>query len=209
MTTTLANLVTRIANDNDAQAFQQFYDIYFDRLFAFALQHTGCRELAEEVVSDVFIKIWNGRKSLPAVENVEVYLHVAVKNQSITYANRYSRNRNLMVGLHLEHISSLVDNLSPEKIFLGEESCAVLDEAIQSLPRACKTAFLLVKESGLSYKEAAEVMNVSPHTVKNHLVAAVKKLREHLLQMAANEEKRMGKQRLLQVARLSIFLLFF
>jgi RNA polymerase sigma-70 factor (ECF subfamily) len=132
------------------------------------------KEVAEEIVSDVFVKCWECRKNLLHIVNPETYLFVAVKNQSLNYLKKYS-------NIHLVQIESsdqveFVNTFNPEREMERKELHFLMDQAIASLPQQACIIFRLIKEDGMKYKEVAEILNISPRTVQTQLFRAMKKL---------------------------------
>ncbi len=147
-----------------------------DDLLLFAIGFIRKREIAEEIVSDVFVKIWENRSNLTEIENLKAYLFISVKNLCISHI-RKNRKENLITLDGFEDF--LVPSVEcPESDFINAEKLNEIYLAIEQLPPKCKMAFSLAKFSGLKYKEIAEIMEVSEKTVNNHLVFALKKLAE-------------------------------
>lgn len=162
----------------DARKFRTLMEFISDDLFLFAMGFLRKKEIAEEIVSDVFVKIWENRINLTEIENLKAYLFISVKNACISYI-RKNRKENLV------SLDGLEDFMVPsvdcaESDYISSEHLAEIYNAIEQLPPKCKLAFSLAKFNGLKYKEIAEVMEVSEKTVNNHLVFAIKKLSESL-----------------------------
>ena len=126
MTSDLNVIVEEIKNNNEA-SFRIFYDHFFPRLFRVAHFYLRNDENAEEVVLDIFIKIWNNRKKLPEIVNLDNYTFTMVKNHSLNFLKK---NRINIDELDEYHTSSLIEYLEPEKLFLGKELAKKLEKAI-------------------------------------------------------------------------------
>jgi RNA polymerase sigma-70 factor (family 1) len=158
----------------DQRSFEDLYRLFFARLFNFALLFVHKKEIAEEAVNDVMMKVWNKRQTLLEVKNLETYLFVAVRNQSLNYLSQYS---NYHIALEPDNERGEIINLNdPEKELEWKEIYFRLNQAIDQLPEQCRTVFKLIKEEGFRYKQAAEILNVSPRTVETQLFRAIKKL---------------------------------
>jgi RNA polymerase sigma-70 factor (family 1) len=168
------DLVSKFANDDDPHAYKELFESYYNRLFQFALSITHSRESAEEVVSDVFLKIWLKRKSLPEIENKHLYLYVAIKNQSINRLIKEKKNKVFSIDECVVEFQSIYFN--PEQLMITAEMLKRIHHAINELPARCKLIFKLIKEDGLTYKDAAELLSVSPKTVENQMAIALKKI---------------------------------
>lgn len=139
---------------------------------------TKSRELSEEIVSDVFIAIWRRREDVLKIKNLKLYLYVSVKNTSFNYLAQLTKSN--IVSLEDIDFEPLQPFSNPEDLLVTKEMNQQLYKAIQSLPPRCRIIFKLVKEDGLSYKEAAELLNLSTGTIDNQLVLAIKKLSKAL-----------------------------
>jgi RNA polymerase sigma-70 factor (family 1) len=167
-------LVSQIASGNNENAYKQLFKILFPSLFRFSFSLLKSRELAEEIASDVMLVLWKSRLNLLKIENIKVYAFVIARNLSLNALNKNSRQE--LISLDEIEIEVLLDNLTPEQIFINDELKKKLEIAIQALPNRCKLVFKLIKEEGLSYKDAAIILNISIKTVDAHLVTAIKKL---------------------------------
>ena len=130
--------------------------------------------MADEVASDVMMKLWRIRNKIDVIENIKVYAFVMARNMSLNLIKSLSKNKTL--SLEEIEVELIADSYSPEQILITEDLRKRLDEVIQELPNRNKLVYKLVKEDGLSYKETAEILGISSKTVDAHLVAAVKKI---------------------------------
>lgn len=170
----MEGLLQRIQFNNDQQAFKQFYQLLFFRLYQFAYSYVKSKENAEEVVNDVFLGLWQKRDTLDTISNINVYLYVAVKNASLNYL----RKNKIPPPISLDDltVSHLHLMANPESILLTEELHTLIRDAVEQLPPRCKLIFKLIKEDHLSYKEVASIMNIAVKTVDAQLYLALKKL---------------------------------
>ena len=158
----------------DTVAFESFYRLFFQRLHNFAMMYLHKKELAEEVVNDVMLKIWNKRAEIQQIENIETYLFTAIRNHSLNHLSQFSHYH---VMYEPENGTMEMVNLSdPARLLEWKEIYHRLNLAIETLPDQCKTVFKLIREEGFKYKEVAEILNISPRTVETQLFRAVKKL---------------------------------
>jgi RNA polymerase sigma-70 factor (family 1) len=168
-------LQKRIACEGDEKAFAALFRHCYDRLLHFCLQYVHVREAAEEIVSDVFVKIWDRRATLEEISNLEVYLFVAVKNQSLNYLEQYSVMR---VTPLEDGLAQLTNTLDPERTMEWKEILFRMDQEVERLPEQCRRIFKLIKEEGFKYKDVAEILGISPRTVETQLFRAIKRLNE-------------------------------
>ena len=172
-TDTILRLQERIAS-NDQSAYKELFEIFYNRLFRLAFIITKSKELSEEIVSDVFIGLWRKRAEILGIKNLKVYLYVAIKNTSLNYLSGLTKSAVISIDqLDFEPAQPFSD---PEQALITKEMNLHINNAVQNLPPRCKMIFKLVKEDGLTYKEAAEVLNLSVATIDNQLVIALKKL---------------------------------
>lgn len=158
----------------DQRAFEDLYRLFFTRLFNFSMLYIHKKEVAEETVNDVMMKVWNKREELTAIINLETYLFVAVRNHSLNYLAQYSPYH---VAIEPDALQGELVNLrDPGKELEWKEIHFRLNQAIDELPDQCRTVFKLIREEGFRYKQVAEILNISPRTVETHLLRAIKKL---------------------------------
>lgn len=171
----IKELQIQVARYGDEQAFSALFRLLYDRLLRFCIQYVQSKEAAEEIVSDVFVKIWNRRGDLLQIDNLEVYLFVCVKNHSLNYLEQYSSLRITSIDNGFSQLSASAD---PEKEMEWKEMLVKLDKEINRLPDQCRKVFKLIKEEGFKYKDVAAILNISPRTVETQLFRAVRKLNE-------------------------------
>jgi RNA polymerase sigma-70 factor (ECF subfamily) len=155
------------------KAFESLFYALNSRLIKFSLLYFPQKEVAEEIVSDVFVNCWLNRSKLAHVNSPETYLFVAVKNRAIQQSISSARLKLVSID---ENNETLIDTYQPDKEFEKKELIFKLDKAIDSLPLQCKIIFKLVKEDGMKCKEVAEILEISPRTVETQLYRAMNKL---------------------------------
>jgi RNA polymerase sigma-70 factor (ECF subfamily) len=137
------------------------------------------RPAAEEIVSDVFVKIWQKKQDVLLIEKMKVFLFVAVKNQCYNYLRDHSLWH---VTLDADNVASLSSTYNPEDDMAFRELQHRINKVVDQLPDQCRQVFRLIKEDGLKYKEVAEILHISPRTVETQLFRAVKKIRAALIE---------------------------
>lgn len=168
--------LVRLMSGGDAQAFREFFDLLYPRFYRFAFYYVKSDILSEEIVSDVFMKLWNNREKLHEIEQLDLYFFRAVKNQALTYIKKESKH--LLV--YSDEYSSKLEYVEPENLLIAKELSRKIEEAICELPDKCEIIFRLVREDGFSYKKAAELLEITPKTVENQISIATKKIKEAL-----------------------------
>jgi len=171
----------------DQKKFRQLMELTSDDLLLFAMGFLKDKETAEEIVSDVFVKIWNNRKDFLKVQNIRSYLFISVKNGCLSHLRKTKNNNIISIDDFNDFHFLPVEG--PEDDLIEQETVNLIYQAIEKLPPKCKLAFTLAKINGLKYKEIAEIMNVSEKTVNNHLVNAVSKISEILSVTKKSKDK--------------------
>jgi RNA polymerase sigma-70 factor (ECF subfamily) len=169
----------RIALSQDMRAYKELYLLMFDSLFHFSCSFVKSKQIAEELVSDVFVKLWQVRSQLNAIDNLKLYLFGITKNFSLSYLARAPKN--LLVQLDDMdmdeiNIESVIEFKNPENLCISKETIKNVMQAIRGLPPQCQMIFSLVKVEGLKYKEVARLLNISVFTVRNQVAIATKKI---------------------------------
>lgn len=174
ITVQLRELQTRIAN-NDETAFTQLYLHFGKKLIHFSISLVRSKEIAEELVEDVFVKLWANRYHITDIENLTVYLYVAVKNRSL---NVLSQKAKELVASSFDYLDTTVDEFAadPYDLMITAEMMRRMHQAIESLPPRCKMIFKLIREDGLRYKEVGDILNISVNTIDTQMAIAVKKI---------------------------------
>ena len=174
-TTAQLRELQRLVASGDEAAFTQLYLHYGKKLIQFAVSLIRSREIAEELVEDVFVKLWSNRERIREIDNLTVYLYVSVKNKSL---NALSSKANELIAAPFDYLDTVMDKFAPDpyNLMITVEMMTRMREAIESLPPRCKLIFKLVREDGLKYKEVAEILNISVNTIDVQMAIAVKKI---------------------------------
>ena len=167
-------LFQRIVQYEDREAYNLFFDYYYPRLIQFSMifvkQHAG----AEEVVSEVLIKIFKKRKKLASISHLEGYIFIATKNESLKFLHR-EKQHNVLVNFTEDEADYILPTYqSPETVLLDKELNAIMTEAVDALPPKRRMIFRFIKEEGLRYKDVAKLMDISVKTVEVHMGLALR-----------------------------------
>jgi RNA polymerase sigma-70 factor (family 1) len=170
---TAIRLKSEIAAGNQ-EAFRQLFNNYSEKLVQFAYALVKNHIAARDIVNEVFVKIWKRREQVTGIMNLRVYLYTATKNTGLNYLSRKAHEQ---VTEPFDHISiALRDDRCPEQELITHEIFNKIHQAIDQLPPRCKMIFKLIREDGLQYKEVAEVLNISIHTVDAQMAIAIRKI---------------------------------
>lgn len=169
--------VQKVAQEDCERSFRALYDHFFSRMFELANFYLKNHPSAGEVVGDVFFKCWKQRQSLGEIHNLQSYLLVSVKQQSLNYLRADRRN-----PLYISDIESetRLELNTPEHELLKHELLLYVQKAIDALPEKCRLVFKLVKEDKLKYKEVAHLLAISEKTVEMQMGIALKRIKESL-----------------------------
>ena|SRR5690349_4886474 len=169
----------------DMKSYKELYLLMFDSLYQFSCSFVKSRQVAEEIVSDVFIKLWRIRNQLNEIENLKLYLFGITKNLSLNYLVRDARNLAIPIDTIKDDqavVEPLIEFKTPEDLYISKETIQNILKAIRELPMQCQLIFSLVRVDGLKYKEVASLLNISVFTVRNQVAIATKKIEEALPQ---------------------------
>lgn len=174
----IRSLQERIALYDDMQAYHALYDLFFKNLHRFCFSFVKSSEAAEEIVSDVFIKLWQIRNKLPEIENLKVYLYQIAKNFCLNYITRHFKNP--VASFDEMDIEAVISLDNPEELCISADIINAIQQTIKQLPPQCRLIFQMVKEDGMRYKEVADILHISVLTVRNQVAIATRKIAEAL-----------------------------
>lgn len=175
----------------DQTALSNLYDIYSDQLSYYILRAAKSPYLAEDVVHDTFLKIWQFKEQIDPAQPFRAYLFVIAKRTLFSIFRR-SRHEAEILSQIKEHYNE--EDQSTQRLLDYNESAAILNEAMSLLTTQVKKTFICCRIDGMSYKQAAEKLNITESTVNKHMSKALQIIREHMI-------KRVGK--------IFLFFLFF
>lgn len=158
----------------NAECFEFLFRNYYYGLCRFVAGIIKSPSVAEDIVQDVFLNIWQNKKDWLPHGNIKTYLYKASKNCAINYLKHLTVVNN-WAEFSTEHMASSCDNLENE--YIQKEILLSINKAIEKLPEKCRIIFLLQRQEGLTYKEISEVLNISLSTVETQMGRALKKIR--------------------------------
>lgn len=166
-------LFHRIAT-GDEEAFAKIFFHYTAIIHPFVLTKVKSQAVAEEIVQDVFLKLWTKREALKNIESPASYLMRIATNATLDHLRRKAIEYKVMQSAGKSEEHSPVDNEISFK-----EAKRILNDAIAAMPDQRRTIYLLQQE-GYSYEEIAAQLSISTHTVRNHIALASKYLKDYL-----------------------------
>lgn len=174
-------LLNRLAR-GDQEAFRILYDRHRDKLFFYILKITRSQQVAEDVLQEVFVKIWLDRERMEGINNLTAWLFRMVKNRTINALRRQAHENQILTEIGAQQYE-VVDQTTEAINF--NETQKVLQVAIQQLPPQQQLVYRLQREQGLKNDEIAHQLNISPLTVKKHISQAARSIRGIMEQYTA------------------------
>lgn len=165
---------------NDRLALNTLFAQYYEKLCRFANTYLRQPPEAEEIVADVFVYLWKNRHQLSIEKNLKSYLYISVRHAALAALKRQQPLYEDIDDILLE--TDFADVATPEQTLVHKELQQHIDLAIGALPHRCKQVFMMSRFDDLTYREIAEILNISENTVENHLVRALGHLRKALKQ---------------------------
>lgn len=173
--------VLSLISKDSQYAFQLIYDRYKDRIYRVAVNMLKSTVLAQEVVQDVFMKVWFERQKLYQLRSFEDWIFIVARNHIFNQLKKVSIEWKNAKGLHDQGIyESLIDDTENNLDRIAYYH--LHQKALETLTNHQKDVYQLVKLKRLSYKEAAMILNISPLTVKKHMFRAVSSIRKFIHQ---------------------------
>jgi RNA polymerase sigma-70 factor (family 1) len=171
----IKRLLAAIAINADQVAYKELFILLHSRLKQFAYSIVKSNEEAEELVSDIFIRIWEKREQLTTIESPLLYFYTTVKNLAL---NRLSKQKRQLSNSPAEDWLVQLNSIyfDPEQLMVTEEMMRKIRQAINDLPPRCRIIFKLIKEDGLKYRETAELLQLSVKTVEAQMAIALRRL---------------------------------
>lgn len=175
---TIDNSLLILISHGDEQAFKELFRIYRDRLFNYILKITKSRETAEEIVMDVFLKLWDGRALIREIENFPSFVFLMARNKSIDFLRTAAKDR-ILQELIWNEIQVLSDVRSDERVIISELEEEV-NRVVNQLSPQRQAVFRLSREEHMTYDQIAKHLKLSKSTIKNHMIDSLRFIRTHL-----------------------------
>ena len=166
-----------LLKQDDEGALRLIYDTYIQQLHYFILRTAKSRQLAEDVVQDVFIKVWDNRMQIDAEQPFKPYLYTIAKRHLLNLLKRVQHEANIVE--EIRKYASPVEHTTDMDLDF-QESNETIAEAIDKLPSQCRAVFVRCKINGLSYAQAAAELGITEGTVNSQMVKALKSIRTYI-----------------------------
>ena len=167
----------RLASLGDEESFVKLFCLYRHKLYSYTLRITESPELAEDLVQDVFLKLWKNRSQLAKVEHFSAFIFKMVQNQAVNAFRRVA-NETLILSKLQSEVNEY--KAGPQENTEYKEIQLLINSVVKKLPPQQNLVFKLSREQGLKNHEIAQLLKISPYTVKNHLVLALQAIRINL-----------------------------
>jgi RNA polymerase sigma-70 factor (family 1) len=169
-------LLSQVAT-GDRSAFKRIYDHYWNDMYALAISFLKSSYWAQDIVQDLFLKLWIKRETLPSIEQFRSYIFIMLRNELIT-ALRSKARAEKVYDKYRQQIPS--DFLLPDNRLIINELEQLIREAVRQLPPAQSLLIELTRNQGLSHEEIADRMGMAKKTVSNTLTKALNNIRNYL-----------------------------
>lgn len=171
------NHLTQLTKGNKA-SFIWIHQKYQSKIYHYALKFVRNKEVAEEITSDVFVKLWAKRADLFLDISVDRLLYKITRDYCLSHLRKIAKDKTLRESFINHYFADLSNKIEDEISF--KEGLAVAQAAIESLPPKCRAVFQLRYFNDLSLRQIAEELNISPNTVQNHLTKGTRLVKMHL-----------------------------
>ncbi len=168
--------VNQTWDKSQPSTFTEFYIQFFKKLIIESSKYVKDVHIAEEIVQDVFLKIWEKSENLAQIQSIKSYLYKSVINASINYINRQKS-----LALHHEKIVKDFTVEDLDDLDAENELIVTLYAEIEKLPQKCKQIFKMNRFDRLKYREIAQQLEISERTVENHIAHALKVLKRAMV----------------------------
>lgn len=163
--------------DGDEKAFTRLFERYSDVTYGFAIVYTKTAESAEEVVQEIFLKLWIRREKLRDIQSFPDHLFIITRNHIIDFLRKNLREKKYQQQL-LRHFKEV--SFTPEQQLIFKESGEMIEKAVAMLPPQQQVIYRLRRNEDMPLDEIAFAMNLSRLTVRNHLNRALTTIRAYL-----------------------------
>jgi RNA polymerase sigma-70 factor (ECF subfamily) len=163
----------------DQNAFNLLYQKYSNLIYQKIFLMTKYEHIADELLQDIFLKVWSNKASLDPEKSFKAWLYTIAQNMVYDYYRKLAHDKK-MQDYFIESFTNLYSET--EDYLLNKERATILNAALEKLSPKRREIFKLCKFEDKSYKEVADILQISPSTVSNQLVSATKSIKEYVFQ---------------------------
>ena len=164
-------------NGDMESLFSEIFREHEHRLYILAYRLTKSDLYAKDIIQEVFLKLWECRENIHTINNIEAWLYRLTENKTIDFLRKTAADTRLKDAIW----NKMQEIVNEAEICVAvKEYNQIIQKAISQLPPQRKLVYQLYKEEGLNYKQIADELHISRHTVKNHLFTAVRSVRNFL-----------------------------
>lgn len=172
----------KLASSGNEKAFTYLFHAHKNKLFGYLFRLTNSQEITEDIIQEIFLKLWKDKSELINIAQFDAYLFRMAKNQAINAFKTIAR-QTLLYAEYFENQTFEVN--STDNLIQFNETQRMLAQIIESLPPQQKLVYQLSREQHLKHEEIAQMLNLSPNTVKNHIIQAINTIKQKLNYQAA------------------------
>lgn len=169
-------LLMRISN-GDEEAFTTLFDQWKNKLYFFVLKISNSQQIAEDVVQDVFVKLWLNRAKLNGVDNFNAWLFRIAQNHLISGMRRMALETNILAEIQAKNPIQLEN---ADQALLLKQLEEKIQDAVNSLPHRQKQIYTMTRIEGLKQDEIAKELKLSISTIQNHMTEALKNIKKQI-----------------------------
>ncbi len=167
-------LIQNLQKD-DKKSFDELFERYYDQCYMYVSALVKDIDATQDIIQNVFLKIWLGRMRLNASRPFKNYLFIAIRNESFTYLQRKCNCQKEELSIDMQDIDqNIIDNLVSKEIEI------IVNQTVKEMPPQRQEVFVRSRLKGMAIAEIAEEMNLSPRTVERHLYLALKDIRNEI-----------------------------
>lgn len=159
----------------DARAFEWLYKNYCKRIYDYLLLLTNDAHLSEDLVQEIFLKVWTQREKLTEIKNFNAYLYISAKNLITDGWRKRSTEKQV-----IKNITYTTETETSASVFNNEPT--VLTKAVEALKGRQQLIYKLIREEGRTRQEISEALKLSPNTIRNTMQAALHHIRDYVME---------------------------
>ncbi len=164
-----------LISEGNKEAFRCLFDNYRNKIFSIALKFTGEKQASEDVVQEVFIKLWTNRANLSGIRNFNAYLNTVVRNHLFNHLRKIAHEQAVVKKMAIVQSGQQIDEVFDGLYY--KELYSLVNKAVNQLSPQQQKVYNYSRIEGLKHHEIAQAMGISPSTVKGHIVEALKHIK--------------------------------